>query len=103
MDSLAPEKPLPLQVMTKSGNGPGSWRDLGGEHHKITGGEDLFIQKLEARGVRKVICVNIRIATDVRQGILDAVVVSQELKTSRNEGECVKDARVTETVKSGGR
>ena len=42
--------------------------DLGGEHHKIIGGEDLFIQKLEARGVRKVIYMNIQIANGVRQG-----------------------------------
>ena len=66
----------------------------------ITGGEDLFIQKLEARGVGKAICVNTGTATDVRQNILDRVVVSQELETSRNEGECVKDAHVTATVKS---
>ena len=42
--------------------------ELGGEHLKIIGGEDSFIQKLEARGVRKVIYMNIQIATDVRQG-----------------------------------
>jgi len=64
--------------------------DLGGEHHKIIGGEDLFIQKLEARGVRKVIYMNIQIATDVKQGYFRRSCSESGAKNVKKRGSMCK-------------